>query len=268
MNDLALQPQVDAAEAYEEFFVPALFRPWAARLADAAQLRPGQTVLDVACGTGVVAREALARVAPGGSVAGLDPDAGMLAVAQRIAPHVDWKRGAAESIPFPDRSFDAVLSQFGLMFFADRQRAIREMLRVLAPGGRLAVAVWDSLENVPAYAAEVKLVQRIAGARAADALRIPFQLGDREELAALFADSGAASVSVATVPGVARFPSVRSVVEAELRGWLPLVGVNLPEEQIQRILAEAEQALRPAVGAEGDGIVFEMPAHVVTGRKP
>lgn len=268
MNQLASRTQVDEAAVYEEFFVPALFRPWASRVIRAAQLRPGQRVLDVACGTGVLGREVAARVAPGGLVAGLDLDAGMLAVAEQLAPEIEWRQGTAESLPWPDRFFDAVVSQFGLMFFPDRDRAIREMLRVLAPGGRLAVAVWGSLEHTPAYAAEVELVQGLAGDRAADALRIPFALGDAEELAALLAAAGVASAKVVTASGVGRFPSTRSMLEADLRGWLPLVGVDLPEERIQRILSEAEQALRPWVRSEGEGIAFDLPAHIATGKRP
>lgn len=267
MNDLPLQPRIDAATAYEESFVPALFGAWAPRVASAAGLRPGQRVLDVACGTGVLAREAALRVAPGGSVVGLDPDPGMLAVAERVAPQIEWRRGAAEALPYPAGSFDAVVSQFGLMFFADRVGALREMLRVLAPGGRLAVAVWDGLERVPAYAAEVELVGRLAGEPAAAALRMPFALGPRAGLADLFVAAGVAGVAVYTAPGTASFPSIRWMVEADLRGWLPLVGVELPEEVIRRILSEADDALGPHVRATG-GIEFDLSAHVVTGRKP
>src|SRR5262245_6199314 len=106
------------------------------RLADAVRIRPGERVLDVACGTGVLARQAASRVGSEGSVAGVDPSPGMLAVAKRLAPAIAWRQGTAEALPFEDGSFDAVVSQFGMMFFADRGRAIREMLRVLIPGGR------------------------------------------------------------------------------------------------------------------------------------
>jgi len=147
MSEAVSQAQIEAANAYETLFVPALFGEWAPRVAEAAQVKLGQRVLDVACGTGVLAREVVSRTGPSGYVAGVDPDPGMLAVARTLAPSVDWREGDAESLPFPHRSFDAVVSQFGLMFFADRHRAIREMLRVLAPGGRLAAAVWDSLDN-------------------------------------------------------------------------------------------------------------------------
>jgi SAM-dependent methyltransferase len=190
MREPVLQDQIDAAGAYEALFVPALFGQWAPKVADAAQIRPGQRVLDVACGTGILARELSSRTGASGRVAGIDPDAGMIAVARELAPAIEWREGNAESLPFPDQSFDAVVSQFGLMFFTDRRQALHEMWRVLAPGGRLAVAVWDSLENIPAYATEVALLEQVAGRRAADALRAPFVLGNRMDLARVFSAAG------------------------------------------------------------------------------
>ena len=262
MSDSAASSQVDAAKAYEALFVPALFAPWAPRLAEAARLGPGQRVLDVACGTGVLAREALARTAPGGSVAGLDPNAGMLAVARALAPAVDWRQGVAESLPFPDGGYDAVVSQFGLMFFDDRAQALREMLRVLRPGGRLVVAVWDALEDHPAYAALVDLLERVAGPTAAEALRAPFALGRREVLVALFRAVGAGRADIVAHVGRAHFPSLRTMVEAELRGWLPVRGVVLPEAKIEQVLREAEHALRVHVAPDGRA-VFETRAQLV-----
>lgn len=264
MDDLILEDQIAAAQAYQELHVPALFQQWAARVLDAVQVEPGHRVLDVACGTGVLAREAATRVGPAGFVAGVDPDPGMLAVAERLAPSVEWRQGAAESLPYPDRRFDAVVSQFGLMFFTDRRRALREMLRVSAPGGSLAVAVWDRLENSAAYPIEVELLERLAGSRAADALRAPFVLGDPSGLIRLFESAGVKSVAMETRHGTARFPSLRSMIEADLRGWLPVMGVVLEEQQIQRILAEAESALREYVTPDGQ-VMFDSPAHIIKG---
>lgn len=190
----------------------------------------------------------------------------MLEVAKQLLPGVEWREGVAESVPFADQAFDAVVSQFGLMFFSDRRQALREMLRVLAPGGRLAVAVWDSLDNIPAYAAEVALVGRGAGRPAADALRKPFVLGDRYALEVLFRDAGVVSVEIATHRGTGRFPDIRSMVEADLRGWLPVMGVTATEKRIQWILEGAEQALSPYV-SESTPATFDLSAHVVTGAK-
>lgn len=267
MTDRMLQAQIDAATAYEEFFVPALFQEWAPRVVAAAQLKPGQRVLDVACGTGVLAREAASCVGDAGAVVGLDPNPGMLTVARRLASGVEWREGTAEALPYPDQFFDAVLSQFGLMFFTDRREAIHEMVRVLANGGYLIVAVWDSLDNIPAYALEVALLERIAGRHAADALRAPFALGNRRELESLFNEAGIGSVEIATHIGTAHFPNVHSMVEADLRGWLPVMKVVLAEEQIERILEEAEQALSPYVRDRGH-VMFDLPAHIVKAGKP
>jgi SAM-dependent methyltransferase len=264
MTDPALQSQIDAATAYEELFVPALFREWAGVVADAARIRERDHVLDVACGTGVLAREAATRTGPAGRVVGLDPNEGMLDLARRLAPNIEWHAGFAESQPFPDGSFGVVVSQFGAMFFSDHRRALQEMRRVLRPGGRLAIAWWDAIERMPAWAAEAALVRRRAGAAAAAALTAPFKLGDASPLAALAIEAGFEDVQVTTHEGSARFPSIRVLVEADLRGWLPVMGVVLPEAQIARILDEAEQVLAPYVLPDGS-ISFTTSAHVLVG---
>jgi ubiquinone/menaquinone biosynthesis C-methylase UbiE len=262
--DSNLEAQIEAANGYETLMVPALFGQWPPMVADAAGIQGGDRVLDIACGTGVLSRELESRTGPTGFVAGLDPNAGMLRVAHRLAPTIEWRQGSAESLPFPDECFDAVVSQFGLMFFNDRRAALREALRVLVPDGCMAMAVWDSLETMPAYAAEVALLERAAGRAAADALRAPFALGDRRELTALFTDAGVESVDVATHQGTARFPSVQAMVEADLRGWLPLMNVFLPEESIAEILQEAERVLEAYVMPDGS-VSFSLSAHIATG---
>ena len=255
---------IDAANAYETLFVPALFRQWASKVADTAGIHSGQRVLDVACGTGVLAREAGSRVGTTGHVVGLDPNPGMLAVAARLAPDVEWREGVAESLPFADRSFDAVVSQFGLMFFRDRRQALQEMKRVLAAGGRLVVAVWNSLDETPAYASLVALLEETAGSRAADALRAPFVLGDRKRLGVLASEAGIERVSIQTEDGVAEFPSIRTMVEADLRGWLPVMGVILADDEIETILQRAERALASYATA-GHRMAFRISAHLLIG---
>lgn len=256
---------VEAAWAYEGLHVEALFRQWAEPMLDAAEVATGSRVLDVACGTGIVAREAHSRVGSSGAVTGLDISAGMLAVARSIEPGVAWVEGQAAELPFGANEFDAVVSQFGLMFFPDKVGAVREMLRCAKPGSKVVVAVWDSLEHSAAYPISVDLLHRRAGPAAADALRAPFVLGDIHELRRLFERAGAAAVSITTQKGTARFPSVRSMVEADLRGWLPVMGVSLEDDLVELILNEAEEALSTYV-TEGGEMVFEAPAHIVTAQ--
>jgi len=263
MNAPSLLEQIDAAQAYDSLLVPALFGQWALKVADVADIQVGQRVLDVACGTGILTREVSARVGRFGYVAGLDPNPGMLEVGRQQAPEIDWKQGTAESLPFSDGVFDVVVSQFGLMFFIERPQALREMLRVLAPGGCLVVAVWDGLENILAYAKTVAVLERIAGQQAADALRAPFVLGDVQALSELFSSAGAASIQIETHKGTARFADLATMLEVELRGWLPIMGVMLTESQIKQIHSEAEDTLGEYVSSDGR-MVFELSAHIVT----
>ena len=260
----AMQEAVDGARAYEALHVPALFREWTPRVLDAASVREGQRVLDIACGTGVLARDALRRVGPTGKVVGVDPNLGMLAVAREKEPGVDWREGVAEELPVEDGSIDRVVSQFGMMFFRDSLRALRELGRVLVPTGRFAVAVWDALDNSPAYAAEVELLEEMAGSAAADALRAPFALGNAQALRAAFEEAGL-SAEVDTIVGRARFPGVRIMVEADLRGWLPVMGVELEEDLISAILQAAEDRLSHFVAPDGR-MEFESPAHILSGH--
>jgi SAM-dependent methyltransferase len=266
MGESASEEQIRAASAYEELFVPALFQDWAPRVSSAAFLTSSQRVLDVACGTGVLARQAYAIVGKDGVVAGLDANAGMLAVAKTLSPNVQWHLGIAEALPFSGNSFDAVVSQFGLMFFTDRVQAVTEMLRVLRHGGRLAVATWGALDSMPAYAIEVSLLERLAGNLAADALRAPFVLGEPAALEEIGTKAGVNSIKVTTSSGTARFPSIRKMVEADLRGWLPVMGVALPENKIHEILEGAEEDLKPFALPSGH-IAFDTKAHIMTGVK-
>lgn len=258
---------IEAGRGYETLFVPALFEPWTTHLVEAAAIGPGMQVLDVACGTGVLARRVLAETGPSGGVTGLDPAPGMLAVAEEIEPTVDWRLCGAESMDLNDEAFDAVVSQFGLMFVEDRQKAADEMRRVLKAGGSLAVAVWDSVGQNPAYADLIDLLEQEVSAAAADALRLPFCLGEPDDVTAIFAQSGFTDLGVDTRVEQARFPSTRHMVEAELRGWLPLFGIHLEESAIADVLAASDRRLRRYKADSGEA-VFPTSAHIVTARRP
>jgi SAM-dependent methyltransferase len=265
--DAACEGQVSrsAADVYEEFFVPALFAQWAGPVADAARLADGHRVLDVACGTGVLAREASKRVRPRGSVVGLDRNDGMLAVARRNSDGIEWRPGRAEALPFPDGCFDAVVSQFGLMFFEDRGAALSEMWRVLRPGGRMAVAVWGALDDAPGYAAMTTLLQRLFGDPVADALRAPYVLGDPKTLSRLFAEAGVPGAGIVTHDGTATFPSIESWVHTDVKGWT--LADLIDNGQYESLRQEAARDLQMFVGPDGT-VTFSHPAHIVSAAKP
>ena len=252
-----------AAEVYEQMFVPAIFAQWPPVLLDAAGVASGNRVLDVGCGTGILAAAAAERVGPNGQVVGLDPNGPMLTVAGRRPEPVEWRSAAAEAIPYADGAFDKVVSQFALMFFADRARGVAEMARVTAAGGQLAVATWAGVTESPGYAALVDVVARTVGEDAADAIRAPFCLGDPAEIGALVAASFA-DVEVRRHVGVARFDSIESMVRAEIRGWT--LSDTIDDEQYERLLAAARADLAVLTDA-GDGVEFAMPALVATARR-
>lgn len=252
-----------AARVYEEFFVPALFGAWADPVADAAGLRPGLRVLDVGCGTGVHARAAARRVGPTGRVVGVDPNEGMLAVAAGSPEPVQWRVGTAEALPFPDASFDRIVSGFVLMFLTDRRRALAELARVLAPGGRLTVTTWTSLPTTPGYAAMVELLADTIGAQAAAALRVPFCLGESTELHDLLAPDFD-DITVRRLDGTATFPSIDAWVHTDIRGWT--LADTLTEGQYETLLNAARDRLARFTHADGT-VTFPAPALIGTATR-
>lgn len=194
-------------ENYERYFVPAIGRPMANDLVESAALRPGERVLDIACGTGAVSRLAAERVKPDGSVVGLDINPGMIEVARSVASsEVDmaWQTGSAESMPLPDNEFDVVLCQLGLQFMADKTAALEEMHRVLKPDGRLILSVAGPSPE-PFVAMADALAQHI-GPQAGAFVGMVFSLHDPEEVQALFSDAGFRGVEIETNTPTLRLP--------------------------------------------------------------
>ena len=178
------QIAANAAEVYESKLVPAIFGEWAPHLVDAAGVAPGHAVLDVACGTGVVARTAADRMGGRGRVVGVDRNPAMLTVARRRRPDIEWRQADAADLPFRDGAFDVVLCQAALMFFPDVEQALREMGRVVAADGTIGVQVWGRLESQPGYGPFVEVAARHAGAEAVNLLSAYWVLGDLEALTA------------------------------------------------------------------------------------
>jgi ubiquinone/menaquinone biosynthesis C-methylase UbiE len=266
MDQHVSQELVEAGRGYESLFVPALFEQWTKHLIEGAGIESGSQVLDIACGTGVLARRALSRTRPSGRVVGVDPAPGMLVAAREIEPRVEWVLCSAEALELENETFDCVISQFGMMFFRDRQKSVDEMFRVLKPGGALAIAVWNTVEQNPAYADIIAVLQEQVSTAAADALRLPYSLGNTTEVTASLKNAGFGSIGVETKSEMARFPSSRHMVEAEIRGWLPLFDIFLSEAEIDEVLVESDGILSKYTGPSGEAI-FPTSAHVITARK-
>jgi ubiquinone/menaquinone biosynthesis C-methylase UbiE len=256
------QVVASAAEVYERFFVPALFEQWADPIIDLAGVRAGDDVLDLGCGTGVVARAAAPRVGAAGSVIGLDRNEAMLAVARRIEPDLDWRDGVGEAIPLEAASVDRVVSAFVLMFVDDRGQVLREVARILRPGGSVAVATWAAVTESPGYAAMVEVLDHVVGSHAADALRVPFCIGTADEVADLLSTTFE-GVRVVRREGTARFDSIESWLHTDIRGWT--LADSIDDGTYDELLAAARSTLTPFVDGAGH-VEFAAPALIGVGR--
>ena len=256
-----------ASEAYERYLVPAIFAPWTDRLLEAAEIQDGDRVLDVACGTGIVARRAASLAGVNGTVVGLDINEEMLAVADETAAEIqasiEWRKGEATDLPFSDEAFDVVCCQQALQFFDDPEAAVGEMRRVLTPGGRVVLSVWRPLGYQPGYVALADALAQYIGADAGEMMRSPFPVWDGEELRTLLRDASFDDVSVIIEIGSVRYPSVAEFVRREaasspLAEPIATVDRTVRDELIQ----EVENALHTYV--DDTGIVSPMESYVVT----
>jgi SAM-dependent methyltransferase len=258
------------AEVYERGLVPAVFAPWAALLIEQARLRPGERVLDGACGAGVVARQAAQQVGPTGNVIGRDLHADMLAVARSLPElpgvSIRWQEGSAVALPFSDETFDVVVCQQGLQFFSDRRAALREMQRVLAPGGRVVLSVWGPLERNPGHAALVRALEHHHDVAAAEGLRSFFALGEAGAVRSLLAGGLFREVHLHTADLTVRFASPEQFV------WLEMLPSHLENPVAQMdvralsvLVSEVHAALQPYMTSAG--LAFPTQAHLVTAQK-
>jgi SAM-dependent methyltransferase len=231
---------------------------------DLASVAPGDRVLDVGCGTGVLARAAAMRVGPAGTVTGLDLNEAMLRVARRLGPAIDWRQGDASALPLPDSSFDVVACQSALMFFPDATAALREMARVCTPNGTVAVQVYARLADQPAYGPWIEMVTRHAGADAMSLLGTYWVHGDLSVLTTRFETAGLRVTNVRSPLGVARFASVQEFALTEIAAT-PLVD-RITDQVQRRIVDESEDVL--ARYRSQTGIDLPLAAHIVVAQRP
>jgi SAM-dependent methyltransferase len=259
----AFQLPLEAAELYEARFVPGIFAEWAPLLAEIAGVRPGHDVLDVACGTGIVARTVADRLAGTGRVVGVDLNPHMLTVAGRVRPDLDWRQGDAAALPLPDASFDRVLCQMALMFFPDRPAVLRELARVTRPGGVVAVCVPAALDAQPAYGPFVEMAVAAAGTEARSLLGAYWACGELDRLTGLIAGAGLTVVDTWTHLGTARFGSPDELAATEVHGS-PL-GARISDEAYRRIVEGAREVLRPFTDGSG-AVAAPLRGHLVAAR--
>jgi SAM-dependent methyltransferase len=218
----SFQIPIEAAELYESAFVPGFFAQWSPTLCEMAGVTAGSTVLDVACGTGIAARTAADLVGPRGRVVGVDINRSMLTVAERVRPDIEWRQADAGSLPFDSQTFDVVLCQMAMMFFADREGALAELARVVKPGGTVAVAVPGALREQPAFEPFVELAARLTGPEAMSLLTTYFVCGEPGDLERHFRGAGLTVTETRSVMGTYAAPSIDAAVTTEVEST-PLI---------------------------------------------
>jgi ubiquinone/menaquinone biosynthesis C-methylase UbiE len=264
------QLEESSAEAYERYLVPLLFAPGAQYLVELAAPGPGERVLDVACGTGIVARRAVPRVGSGGKVVGLDMNEGMLEVARKVStdvhPAIEWQQGDATDMSLSDRAFDVVFCQQGLQFFTDRSAALGEMHRVLVQNGRLALSVLRSIEHNPGYGLLAEALERHVEPDSGAMMRSPFPSLSADELRDLITGAGFRDVRIFLGVGPVRYPSVEEFLRWE-GASSPLAGPigALRNDVREALIRDVGEALRTYT--DDEGIVFPTETYLAAARR-
>jgi ubiquinone/menaquinone biosynthesis C-methylase UbiE len=257
-----------APEIYERFFVPAIGLPLAHDLMEAADVRDGERVLDVACGTGVVSRLAAARVGRTGIVAAVDVNPAMLQQArfssEGTEPPIAWYETSAEAMPLPDASFDLVTCQLALMFMTDKPAALQEMRRVLVPGGRAFISVprptafFDVMHDA---------IERHVGSDAAAFVRLVFSLHDPGAFETLLDRAGFEDVDVRSASKELRLPAAEDFLWQYIQ-CTPIGASIMTMEESRRAALHRDvvEGWRPWAGEKG--LTYHQGVLLGSGRRP
>jgi len=274
MNDAGqYQLEGSAAELYERHLVPAITALWATDLIEHAALRPGGRILDLACGTGIVARLAAERIRVG-RIVGVDINTRMLAVARArstgAARWVEWLEASALALPFRDESFDLIFCQLGLQFFPDKPLALREMRRVLMGAGRVALSVFSGIERTPAANALADALDHNLGVGASQTKRSEHGLCDQGELSDLVTGAGFHDLTIRVVTQTIRFASAGEYVRLQLSATpmaALLEGMEGPrrQEKLAAITTDLMRSLH--IRSDTAELVFPQEAYVVFATK-
>jgi ubiquinone/menaquinone biosynthesis C-methylase UbiE len=258
--------QTSFPEMYEQELVGPLFRPWVEPMLEEVHLAAGERVLDVACGTGIVARLAKERVGDAGRVVGVDLSPAMLAVARRVAPGIEWREGDAGALPIQgDERFDVVLCQQGLQFFPDRLAALQQARRALAPRGRVAVSTWRPDEEIPLG----RELRRVAERHLGPIADRRHGFGEPGPLEALLRDAGFREVRSKTLTRTIRFKDGSVFVRLNAMALLGMSAgaKEMSDDERGRVLAavvrDSADVARPY--ADGAGLAFELSTNLATG---
>lgn len=267
MNEIRKQ---SPAEVYEDYLVPGVHGRWTPLLLEQAMPQAGERVLDLACGTGIVARRTAPLLGAEGRIVGLDPSADMLDVARRaprpIGAPIDWQQGNAASLP--DGPFDLVTCQQGLQFFPDRLAALREMRRVLRPQGRIALNVFRELERQALYDALFKVVAQQLDTPV-ERIATPYSLSNADELRNLLQEAEFQDIEIIAESCIVRFPSAERFVALTViaaASIIPEFGASAEARTalIEAVKRQISDVLHRQV--EDDVVSFPMSSHIVIAR--
>lgn len=263
------QMDASAPELYERYLVPAITSVWATDLLERVVPRRDESLLDIACGTGVVARLAAQR-GHAGRLVGIDLNTAMLAVARTKSSTIEWIEGSALDLPFEANTFDLVLCQLGLQFFPNRPPALKEMVRVLKPGGRVGLSVYSAIEQTPAAHAFVQSLDKYLGSESSRTKRSEHLSCTAREVGAWASRAGFDAVNVVTVTKQITFPSMLDYVRFQLTAT-PMAALLKEKDAaegdrvIRSISADAASRLDPSMM---DGrLTFPQESFVMTASK-
>ncbi len=270
MTDQAgFQLKQGGPEVYELCWVRAQMGRCAEELVAAAGVAPGERVVDIACGAGVVARMAAARSGSAANVTGADVNAGMLEAAARFAAEagleeIAWLECDAAAMPLPDDAFDVALCQQGLQFMPDKPGAMAEMARVLKPGGRIALSVWKT--RSPIGAAFAAVLDRRFGAGTTAPWEMIYALGDRDRLHDLAEGAGLRDAHVSLDVKFARHPDPEAFIAGAIAGSpIAETMTDLPEAERAHLIKEIVDEL--ADYRDDDGLAAPAQCLTMTARK-